>query len=174
MSSQVGLVEGQVDTFSITARGMECLHPTQTFHRQVLLVNCRLHSVSSDVSELAAFEAIQELSRQGWTYQQVKSNLRTIEPCTANGTKVWYFSGSLPIHYLRALLSLRKLFDLGLKELHHCQPSAYYKTILLFMKSPARLNQVRAWQSLPYYKLLQQRKNRAMETEEGRFDERSI
>ncbi|CAK9019101.1 Uncharacterized protein SCF082_LOCUS14379 [Durusdinium trenchii] len=42
------------------------VNPEVDMPGQVLLVNCRLHSVSSDVSELAAFEAIQELSRQGF------------------------------------------------------------------------------------------------------------
>ena len=160
VAPKVGIVEGQLDLFCITHQGLRCLKPTQTYSGPVLLTKFRLHKCTptSDFSELVPFEAMLELTLRGWSYE-VQQPSQNLPVCKHDSRKVWFFDKSPSLPYLRTLLLSPALFDLGLQQLHHLQPVAYYKTILALMKSaPSRLNEVLPNQPLPFYQVLQQRK----------------
>lgn len=155
--------------FCITRLGMGCLETTQTFNTPCLLLQYRLHKLSTSrkiadmvtqLVTLSAFELMQELGHQGWT-SEMKQPSKKIESYKAGANKLWYFANSISIPYLQCLLLSQSLFDSGLRELHHFQPVQYYKTLIYFLQHvPERLNDVIPNQALPFYKLLRQRKGR--------------
>ena len=158
--SKVGVADGKLDMFCITKRGLQCVQATQILQNPVLLAKYRLHtcSASSDYSELDIFEAMLELGRHGWIYE-ARQPSKKVPSYKPGERRIWYFSKSLNLPYLRSLLLADALFRLGLVELPHFQPSQFYKTLLTFMSSaPTRLNEVLPNQSHSYYKVLQQRK----------------
>ena len=153
--------EGKVDVLCISHTGSGYLDLVQTFHSPESLVKFRLHKATApkDYTALVGFEAIQELTRQGWTFETQRPSRKT-PPYKSESAKRWYVqSGLVPtVHYLHALLNAEALFRYGLEELWHHQPAAYYKTILTCMKRcPSKMKDVRPWQTLDYYKLFKQR-----------------
>ena len=112
-------------------------------------------NTTGDFSDYVQFECMLELAGQGWSYTERPGSKRL--PSYKPGCpKLWFFNKTISRHYLQVLLLSDKLFGLGLKEIFHFQASAYYKTLLHLMKFPVRLNDVRAWQPLEFYKVLQQ------------------
>lgn len=149
-----------LDMFSITERGRESLGVSQFFCNSQPLMGFRLHKPgprgdTSDFSDYVPFEAMLELSHQGWSYQQRPSS-RRIPSYTSGGQKCWFYSKVVCQHYLRVLLQSEKMFSLGLREIFHFQPSSYYKTLLYLIKYPDKLNNVRPWQPFDFYKLVRQ------------------
>ena len=77
------------------------------------------------------------------------------------GGKVWYYHKVVYHVYAMALLALQKLFQLGLREMFHHQPSMYYKALLHMLENgdADRVNSVRPWQPHAYYAVLIQRQD---------------
>ena len=155
LSLQVGKIDGEMDMFCVTDKGAGALTLTQSFHSPVVLMKFRLHkSLRPNYNEFVFFEAMLELSHQGWAHQ-VPKGVKGLVPYKPRGLKVWYLGTQLSVHYLRGLLHAGQLFEKGLTEIYHCQLSAYYKTLLVFLKeSPHRLQQVKPNQPLAFYKVL--------------------
>lgn len=164
--------EDAMDTFILTLRGRDSLVVDQHYRDPARLIHFRLHNVSSksDCFDLVPFEAMLELARRGWTYEHRKMS-RKLQPVLPDGSvpKVWFYHSNVCKYYLRALLNADKLFSLGLKEIHHFQPSTYYKTLLLMMQHPERLNDVKPWQNRAFYVLLQQQ-TRKCKSEDKKVD----
>ena len=152
-------VPNNVDTFQITTCGRDTLGLDQSYDKSHAFVTFRLNDASkgkTDGSDLVPFEGMLELARRGWVYHRVKGS-RKIKSLLPDGEKTWYFNKTVCKYYLRVLLISGKLFSLGLKEIFHFQPAAYYKTLLLLSRVNATmLNTVRPWQTRSYYVLLQQ------------------
>ncbi len=170
--AKVGLIDGLSDAFCITQCGLRTLVTTRGYEPGGSLVTFRLHKTPSDFCDLVFFEAMLELSLQGWVYSRQKPSRKTIA-YKRGEVKVWYLADSHSVHYLHALLYATHLFDQGLQELPHGQAAAFYKTLLFFMKTaPSRVPDVLANQPHAYYKLLRKKniktKNDAPVTSTGR------
>ena len=157
-SNQVVQAEEKTDTFCLSERGRNCLELDQTFGNPACFAKFRLHDPSigkSDFGDLGPFEAMMELSRQGWTHEKRTGSQRVV-PYKAGGKKCWYFNKTICKYYLKALLSSKKLMELGLQEIHHFQPTMYYRTLIYMMKFPGQLNNVKPRQNRAFYVLMQQ------------------
>ena len=119
----------------------------------------RLHD-SSDSGDMVPFESMLALAHRGWTYER-KTPSRKLAPYKQGTQKTWYFNKTVCKYYLRVLLNSGRLFELGLKDIYHFQPSAYYRTLLFMMKYPEQLNTVSPWQNRAFYVLKQQHAPRA-------------
>ena len=165
--------DGKPDTFSITSRGRLALQVTQSLTSPSLLVRFRLHKAerNNDFSEFCQFEAMLELARRGWTYEQ-RSASKKIPGYTKNSVKKWFWNKQICKHYVRALLSVDQLFALGLQELVHFQASAYYKTLLIMLKKKStKMADLLPRQPLSYYKLFQKRLNPGRHPRAAAMDE---
>lgn len=157
-SNQVVQAEEKTDTFCLSERGRNCLELDQTFGNPACFAKFRLHDPSigkSDFGDLGPFEAMMELSRQGWTHEKRTGSQRVV-PYKAGGKKCWYFNKTICKYYLKALLSSKKLMELGLQEIHHFPPTMYYRTLIYMMKFPGQLNNVKPRQNRAFYVLMQQ------------------
>ena len=150
-------MEGCLDTFCITGRGAGVVVPTRSYHACVALVTFRLHGAPVVFEELVFYEAMLELTAQGWTFSRQNPS-KKVEPYKPGGAKVWYFVDKVNgtgVHYLHTLLYASILFQHGLKGVFHFQPSSYYKTLLHMMKhSPSQVDSVLPNQTHSYYKIL--------------------
>lgn len=131
--------------------------PTRSYHVFGALVTFRLHGTPVVFEELVFFEAMLELTAQGWTFSR-QNPTKKVEPYQPGGTKVWYFVDKVHghgVHYLHTLLYANTLFQHGLKGVFHFQPSSYYKTLLHMMKhSQSQVASVLPNQTHSYYKIL--------------------
>lgn len=144
------------DYFCIGQLGQTLLGVTQSFSSPDHLASFRLHqSDKMDCNELVPFEAMLELSKQGWVHVQRKCS-KKIASYKQGESKIWYFNKTVCKYYVRSLLSADRLFRLGAKEIHHFQSTAYYKSLLM-MKQPEHFEMISPWQPLAFYQLLQQR-----------------
>ena len=154
-----------MDTFFLTQRGLDILGVNRSYTPSGLLAKFRLHSSpkTSEYGDLVFFEAMLELSVQGWAFSFEKPSKKIESMKPSSTSKTWYFSGTRTyVQYLHALLFSRTLFELGLPELFHFQPSSYYKTLLYLMKHfPARLGQIKPNQPYAFYKILRERDTRS-------------
>jgi hypothetical protein len=159
--AEVGRIDGQVDMFCITEKGSRALVMTQSVHDMVQLVKFRLHkSTSTNYTDFVFFEAILELSRQGWSHE-VPQGVKRLGPYKQGKQKIWYLASQTAVQYLHVLLYADQMFQKGcLAEVYHCQPAGYYKTILdLFKRSPELMKEVKPNQPLAYYKMWKQKKH---------------
>ena len=146
------------DMFCISERGRNILELTQTFKSPMLFAKFRLHDAKSkaDFADMVPFEAMLELTQRSWTYSQRKAS-RKLEAYKRGGQKIWYFNTTVCRHYLQVLLSSDSLFEQGLDEIAHFQPTAYYKTLLFMLaKDASQLKRVKPWQTLSFYTVLRQ------------------
>lgn len=156
------VVPDELDKFSLSELGRSSLELDQTYSNPMKFVQFRLHDPSTGKvsdSDLIPFEAMLELARRGWSHER-RNHSRKMDPYKPGGAKKWYYSKTICKYYLAALLRADKLFELGLTELFHYQPAAYYRTLMFMMKFPNRLNHVRPWQNRAYYVLQQQHATR--------------
>ena len=152
---------------------------TQSYCDPQQLAKFRLHThghqgngKGADFSDYTAFESMLELAARGWSYEQ-RPGSKKLSPYKAGCQKMWYYSKQICRHYLQVLLLADDLFSLGLQQIYHYQSTSYYKALVFMMQHPAQLNIVKPWQTLDYYKILQQRAHKKptmrdrLESEDG-------
>lgn len=178
--AQVSPCVEELDMFAISAAGLSTLELSRTCFNPCTLVEYRLHDPSEnkqhDINQFPVFELILELSRAGWTYCQQSKSKKT-PPYTQGSSKQWFFHKAIDKRYLRILLQSESMFAAGLRQIYHFQGSGYYSALLSVKSDGQKMNTIKPWQPLAYYKLfLQNRKQKAsclapdpdMDTEQGK------
>ena len=163
--------EAELDFFNITVVGKSLVEVTQCYSCRGRLVAFRLHSGISEAnfSHWVPFEMMLELVKQGWSYEQRKRGSQRLDPYKSGNARVFYISNqSASPHYLQVLLQAH-LFEKAQAEVHHFQPSQYYRTLLFFRHKPEVLRQILPRQTHSYYTLLRKGKGfRSGLDEEGK------
>ena len=150
--------QSDIDTFAITQKGLGTLRTTHSFAEPLQLTKFRLHTPNIDkvdYAQLATFELMLELERQGWQSMTQRASRKVLPyKNTTECDKVWYYHKTINRYYLQVLLRTEELHHRGFSEVFHFQSCAYYKSLLTLPDS--MLNQVKPWQPHSFYKLLQQ------------------
>ena len=147
-----GLETHDHDHFTLSSKGRQYVYQCVMLKspKKILAYKRRgLPAISAECDDHTTVELILVLKESGWSDLQKPKYIRS-EPYKKGEPKVWYWSENSRVskQYLKTLALSAQILapETGIREIHHHQPQAYYKS--LQMKRPVLPNQ-----PLQYYKL---------------------